>query len=57
MSEIEEMEEAIEEARVAYEAARDLYIEAQDAKDDARLVYIIAKGLLDTHNELKQQEK
>jgi hypothetical protein len=56
MSEIEEMEEAIEEARVAYEAARDLYIEAQDAKDDARLIYIRAKGLLDTHNELKQQE-
>ena len=53
----EELEKAVEEARVAYEAARDLYIEAKDAKDDARLVYIIARGLLDTHNELQQQEK
>jgi hypothetical protein len=52
----EELKWEVDETRVAYEEARDFYIEAMDAKDDAYLVYVLAKGRLDKYQEQQQQQ-
>ena len=46
-----ELVRAMNAAKVEYEEARDNRIVAKDAEDDAYLVYVIAKELLETHNE------
>ena len=56
-TEIEELKWEVDETRVAYEEARDFYIEARDAKDDAYLVYVLAKGRLDKYQEQQQQQQ
>jgi len=51
----EELKWEVDETRVAYEEARDFYIEMMDAKDEAYLIYVLAKGRLDKYQEHQQQ--